>query len=310
MSRTAVKHGVLHELKKNRLLFLMLLPGLLYFIIFEYVPMSGIVVAFKQFRFDQGLYRSPWVGFDNFDFFFRSGRAWIITRNTVLYNLAFMLTGLAAQLAAALFIAEIGRKFIKKYLQATLLFPFFISWVVVGTFVYNLFNYEYGIINSLLKQIGAAPVDFYSNPSAWSYVIIFFNNWKSIGYNSLIYLAALFAIDKHLYEAAEIDGAGIMQRIRKVTLPLLMPTIMIMLLLSVGQLFRGNFDLFYNVVGNNGLLFNQTDVIDTFVFRSLINSSDIGMTAAAGVYQAVLCFAIIMVTNLTIKKFNPDYALF
>ncbi|MBO2943391.1 sugar ABC transporter permease [Paenibacillus sp. F411] len=304
------KEGLMHELKKNKLLFLMLLPGILYFFVFQYIPMSGIVIAFKQFRFDKGIFHSPWVGFDNFDFFFRSGKAWIITRNTILYNLAFMATGLILQLATALFIAEIGRKFVKKYIQTTLLFPFFISWVVVGTFIYNLFNFEYGIINHYLKDWGMEPVDIYSSSSSWSYIIVFFNNWKYIGYNSLIYLAAIYSIDKSLYEAAEIDGAGIMQRIRLITLPLLMPTIMILLLLAVGQLFRGNFELFYNVVGNNSLLYNQTDVIDTFVFRSLIQSADIGMTAAAGLYQAVLCLVIILVTNFTIKKYNSDYSLF
>jgi putative aldouronate transport system permease protein len=292
------------------MLFAMLVPAVLYFLVFQYAPMTGIVVAFKQFHFDKGLFRSPWTGFGNFDFFFRSGKAWIVTRNTVLYNIAFMFTGLVVQLGAALFIAELGKKLVRKYVQSALLFPFFISWVVVGMLVYNLFNFEYGTINHYLKALGLQPIDVYGAKRAWTWILIFFSNWKSIGYNSLIYLAALLAIDRSLYEAAEIDGSTLRQRIRYITLPLLTPTVAIMLLLGVGQLFRGNFELFYNVVGNNSVLFNQTDVIDTFVFRSLINSSDIGMTAAAGLYQALLCVIIIMIVNFTVKKFNPDYSLF
>lgn len=300
----------LKEVRKNRLLFLMLLPGVLYFFVFQYIPMTGIVVAFKHFRYDKGLFLSPWVGLDNFDFFFRSGRAWIITRNTVLYNLAFIGTGLILQLSVAIFVAEIGRPVVKRYVQSTLLFPFFISWVVVGAFVYNLFNFEYGTLNYYLKAFGLPPVDFYAHTAAWSYILVFFNNWKFLGYNSLIYLAAILSIDQHLFEAAEMDGATIMQRIRLITIPMLSPTIVIMLLLAIGQLFRGNFQLFYNVVGNDGLLYNRTDVIDTFVFRSLITNPDIGMSSAAGLYQAVMCLIIILATNFAIRKYNPDYALF
>jgi len=304
------KTGFLSELKKNRGLFLMLSPACLYFLVFQYAPMTGIVLAFKKYRYDMGIFLSPWVQFNNFDFFFRSGKAWLVTRNTVLYNLTFLSTGLILQLLTAIFIAEIGTKFIKKYVQSALLLPFFISWVVVGTFVYNLFNFEFGVINHYITLFGGQAIDIYGSDGAWPYIIAFFNNWKFIGYNSLIYLTAILAIDKALYEAAEIDGARLLQRIRYITLPLLKPTVFIMLLLGVGQLFRGNFELFYNVVGNNSLVFNQTDVIDTYVFRSLINNADIGMTAATGLYQSVLCCIIILLTNTVIKKTAPDYTLF
>jgi putative aldouronate transport system permease protein len=304
------KNGFLYELKKNKILFIMLLPVIIYFFVFSYIPMAGIVVAFKRYRFDAGLFLSPWNGLRNFDFFFRSGTAATITRNTVLYNLAFIITGVILQIATAIFIAEIGTKFVKKYLQSMMFIPFFISWVVVGTFVYNFFNYDYGTLNHFLLMFGQKRIDVYGTTSAWPFIIVFFNNWKSLGFSSLIYLSALLSIDKNLYEAASIDGANIVQRIKQISLPLLLPTIAIMVLLAIGQLFRGNFDLFYNVIGNDGLLFSKTDVIDTFVFRSLVNSADIGMTAAAGVYQAVLCFLIIMVSNFIIKKYNPDYSLF
>jgi len=298
------------EWTKNKVLFLMVLPAVVYYFLFSYLPLAGMVLAFKSYRFDSGIFGSPWSGLRNFEFFFKSGKAWLVTSNTVAYNAAFIVSGLILQLLVAIVVAEIAGRYVKKFMQTTLLFPFFLSWVVVGSFVYNLFNYDFGSLNGMLKMFGMEPVDFYGNPDYWSYILVFFNNWKSIGYNSLIYLAVIVSIDKSLFEAAEIDGASIFQRIRAITLPLTVPTVMILLLLSIGNIFRGNFDLFYQIIGNNGLLFDATDVIDTYVFRSLIHSQDIGMSAAAGLYQSVLCFAIIMVSNYVVKKIQPDYSLF
>ncbi|MFD0716899.1 ABC transporter permease [Paenibacillus sp. GCM10027626] len=304
------KNPLFKEWKKNKALFLMVLPAIIYYFLFAYLPLAGMVLAFKSYRFDSGIFGSPWAGLKNFEFFFKSGKAWLVTSNTVLYNVIFIISGLILQILVAIVVAEIAGRYVKKFMQTTLLFPFFLSWVVVGSFVYNLFNYDFGSINGILKYFGAEPVDFYGNQSYWAYVLVFFNNWKYIGYNSLIYLAVIVGIDKSLFEAAEIDGAGIFQRIRAITLPLLLPTVMILLLLSIGNIFRGNFDLFYQIIGNNGLLFDATDVIDTYVFRSLIHSQDIGMSAAAGMYQSLLCFAIIMVSNFIVKKIQPDYSLF
>lgn len=295
---------------KNKTLFAMVMPAVLYYFFFAYLPLAGMVLAFKKYRFDSGIFGSPWAGLQNFEFFFRSGKAWLVTSNTVTYNAVFIVTGLILQMLVAIVIAELAGRYVKKLMQTTLLFPFFLSWVVVGSFVYNLFNFDFGSINGILKQFGASPVDFYGNPDLWSYILVFFNNWKYIGYNSLIYLAVIVSIDKSLFEAAEIDGASIFQRIRSITIPLMIPTVMILLLLSIGNIFRGNFDLFYQIIGNNGLLFDKTDVIDTYVFRSLINSQDIGMSAAAGLYQSVLCFVIIMISNYLVKRVQPDYSLF
>lgn len=306
-------HGpsaLIKEWTKNKALFAMVMPAIIYYFLFAYLPLAGMVLAFKSYRFDSGIFGSPWSGFKNFEFFFKSGKAWLVTSNTVLYNAVFIVSGLILQLLVAIVIAEIAGRYVKKLIQTTLLFPFFLSWVVVGSFVYNLFNYDFGSINGMLKYVGIGSVDFYGNPDYWSYILVFFNNWKYIGYNSLIYLAVIVSIDKSLFEAAEIDGAGIFQRIRAITLPLMIPTIMILLLLAIGNIFRGNFDLFYQIVGNNGLLFDATDVIDTYVFRSLIYSQDIGMSAAAGLYQSVLCFAIILFSNFVVKKVQPDYSLF
>ncbi|CAI6059289.1 putative multiple-sugar transport system permease YteP [Cohnella sp. JJ-181] len=293
------------------MLFLMLTPAVVYFIIFHYVPMGGVIVAFKYFEFDKGILHSPWVGFKNFSFFFESGQAWLLTKNTILYNLAFILVGMVFQVGVAILFSELGGKRIKKFLQSTMLLPYFISWVVVGSFVYGIFNYEFGSLNTLLRTLGMDPVDIYGNPSVWFFIIVGFYLWKLIGYGSIVYLAAIMGINPELYESAELDGANIFQRIRYITLPLLKVTIVIMILLQVGGILRGNLDMFYQLVGNNGLLFNTTDVIDTFVFRALYQQGlDLGMPAAAGLYQSAVGFVIIISLNYIIKKVNPDYALF
>ncbi len=304
------KTGVIHELAKNRMLYAMTLPAVLFFLAMSYLPMAGMVVAFKNYRFDKGLFGSEWSGLENFKFFFLSGKAWEITQNTLFYNALFIVSGLLLQMAIAIVIAELGGKYLKKMIQTSMLLPYFISWVIVGTMAYNLLNYEVGFINSLLGALGMKPVDFYGSPGYWPYILTFFNNWKGVGFGSLIYLAVIVGIDSHLHEAAQIDGANVLQRIRYIILPLLLPTTIILLLLAVGQIFRGNFDLFYQLIGNNGLLFAKTDVIDTYVFRSLIRSNDIGMSAAAGFFQSVLCFAVIMIMNHVVKKIYPDYSLF
>ncbi|MDI4649826.1 ABC transporter permease [Cohnella hashimotonis] len=304
-------HGLIAELKKNKMLFLMLTPAVVYFIIFNYLPMGGVVVAFKYFEFDKGIFHSPWVGLKNFSFFFRSGQAWLLTKNTILYNLAFILVGMAFQVGVAIIFSELKGKWLKKAMQSSMLLPYFISWVVVGSFVYGIFNYEFGSLNTLLKSIGMEPVDIYGRPSLWFFIIVGFYLWKLIGYGSIVYLAAILGINPELYESAELDGANIFQRIRHITLPLLKITIVIMVLLQVGGILRGNLDMFYQLVGNNGLLFNKTDVIDTFVFRALYQQGlDLGLPAAAGLYQSAVGFVIIISLNYVIKKVNPDYALF
>ncbi|TYP76581.1 ABC transporter permease [Paenibacillus methanolicus] len=304
-------NSLLTELKKNKMLFLMLIPAVLYFIIFSYLPMGGIIVAFKYFEFDKGIFGSPWVGFKNFAFFFQSGQAWLLTKNTILYNLAFIAAGMAVQVGVAILFSELKGRHIKKMMQSSLLLPYFISWVVVGSFVFGIFNYEFGSLNTLLKGWGMSPVDVYGNPSIWFFIIVGFYLWKLVGYGSIVYLAAIMGINPELYESADLDGANIFQKIRHITLPLLKTTIIIMILLQVGGILRGNFDMFYQLVGNNSLLFNQTDVIDTFVFRALNQQGlDLGMPAAVGLYQSAVGFIIIVSLNALIKKINPDYALF
>lgn len=298
------------EFKKNRALFLMILPAVLIVLIFSYLPMSGLVLAFKDYRYNKGVFGSAWNGFENFRFLFASGTGWTITKNTILYNLLNLITSQGLAIIIAVVISEIKIIPYKKITQSVIFFPYFISWVIVGTFVYNIFNYETGMLNTMLSFFGADKINVYSMPWVWPIIICVFNAWKWCGYNSVVYIAAISGVDAECHEAAEIDGANIFQRIRYITLPSIKPTIITMLLLNVGRLLRGDFEMFYQIVGNNGQLFNATDVIDTYVFRSLTTSANLGMTAAATFYQSILCFIIIMVVNGIVKKIDADYALF
>ena len=250
------------------------------------------------------------MGSITFAFSLNPGDAWRITRNTALYNIAFIIMNNGLQIFTAILLFEVGGKWFRKITQSILFLPYFISWVVVGAIAYNLLNYDIGTVNSLLKGIGMEPIDIYNTPAYWPYILVLVSAWKMLGYGTVMYLAAITSIDTEMYEAAEIDGANIFQRIMKVTIPNLYPTVIILVLLAVGNIFRGDFGMFYNMVGNNGVLFSSTDVIDTFVFRSLITSNDIGMSAAAGVYQSVLGFTAIMLVNYAVRKHDKDRALF
>ena len=289
---------------------MMILPAAIIIIIFSYLPMSGLVLAFKDYRYNLGVFGSEWNGLENFRFLFESGTGWLITKNTILYNLLNLVTSQGLAILIAVAITEMKVIPFKKVTQSVIFFPYFISWVIVGTFVYNIFNYETGLLNTILTTFGADKVNVYSMPWVWPIIICVFNAWKWSGYNSVIYIAAITGIDTECYEAAQIDGANIFKRIRYITIPGIKPTIITMLLLNVGRILRGDFEMFYQIVGNNGQLFNATDVIDTYVFRSLTTSANLGMTAAATFYQSILCFVIIMVVNAIVKKIDKDMALF
>ena len=297
-------------LRRNKILLLMLLPAILYFLIFSYIPMGGTVLAFKNYNVRDGIFGSPWVGLDNFKYFFISGQAWIVTRNTILYNVAFITVNTILQMGLAILISEIGGKYFKKLTQTAMFLPYFISWVVVGIIAYNMLNLENGTINSMIAKIGGEKFNFYGSTFVWPFIMIFVSAWKNVGYGTVLYLAAIMGIDTETYEAAKIDGANIFQRIFKVTIPSLIPTMIILTLLAIGNIFRGDFQMFYQIIGNNGPLFNATDVIDTFTFRSLIQSGEVGMSAASCLYQSVFCFITIMISNFLVKKYDKDYSLF
>ena len=303
-------NSIVKSISKNKTLLLMLMPAVIHVFIFSYLPMGGIVMAFKQFKYQLGIFKSPWVGFNNFRFFFLSGQAITVTRNTILYNLAFLVVNTSLEVIFAVILSEISAKHFKKIAQSIMFLPHFVSWVIVASIAYNIFNYETGVLNNLLISLGLEPVNIYAKPAAWKYILVAFKAWKSVGYGTVVYLASIVSIDNELYEAAEIDGANIFQRIRHITIPCLVPTMTILILLAIGQVFRGDFGLFYQLVGNNGLLFDATDIIDTFVFRSLMQSSEVGMAAAAGLDQSIMCFITIMITNYIVKKVQSDYALF
>lgn len=298
------------EIKKNKVLLIMLLPAFLYFLIFSYIPMGGTILAFKNYNFRDGILGSPFVGLDNFKYFFISGQAFEITRNTILYNIGFIIVNTTLQMGMAILISEVSKKYFKKITQTAMFLPYFISWVVVGVIAYNLLNVENGTINSMLAKLGFEKVNFYATTYAWPIILIFASAWKSVGYGTVLYLAAIMGIDSEIYEAAKIDGANIFQRIFKVTIPCLVPTMIILTLLAIGNIFRGDFQMFYQLVGNNGPLFKITDVIDTFTFRSLVQSGEVGMSAATGLYQSVFCFITIMITNYLVKRYDSDNSLF
>lgn len=307
------KNALFKEISKNRMLFLMILPVLIYFVIFSYLPMVGVYFAFTRFDFRGGLFGSPFIGLENFEFLFAGGEnaiVWILTRNTILYNLAFILIGNILQIVTAVILSELPGRFFKKISQSVMFLPYFISFVLVGVFVYNIFSYEYGLFNNLLRSFGKEPIDFYSTPSVWKYILVTANVWKGLGYGTVIYLAAIMGIDRSLYEAADIDGANIFKKIRYVTLPLLKPTFILLLLFSLGTILKGQFDLFYQVVGNNGMLYEATDIIDTYVYRALVLNFDIGLGTAAGLYQSFFGLLLILTVNGIIRKINSDYALF
>lgn len=300
----------LKKLYKYRAYLLMLLPAVLYTLVFAYYPMTGIVMAFKKYSYTGGIWGSPWNGLQNFKFFFQSGQAGIVTRNTVLYNLLFILVGTFTQVAVAIFLTEIHGKRFRKISQSMMFLPYFISWVIVGVMAFNIFSSDYGFLNRLITSLGGEKIQFYTTPKAWPFILVFFNVWKGVGYGSVMYLAAIMGIDTSVYEAATIDGANVFQRIFKITIPMIMPTMMILLLMSIGGIFKGNFDMFYNLVGSNGLLYNYTDVIDTLAMRALLTSNDFGMSAAIGLFQSVLCLITVTIANKLVGLYDRDYALF
>ncbi|MDD4851109.1 MAG: ABC transporter permease subunit [Gemmiger sp.] len=279
-------------------------------ILFLYIPMSGLVLAFKDYHYNLGVFGSPWNGLENFKFFFISGAGLRVTLNTIGFNLLNIITSQGLAIVLAIVITEMSARIFTRITQSLIFLPYFISWIIVGTFVYSIFNYETGILNNFLTSIGKDAINVYAMPGAWKWIIMLINSWKWSGYYSIIYISAINGLDAQCYEAADIDGANVWQRILYITLPGIRSTISIMLLMQVGRILRGDFQMFYQVVGNNGQLYNATDVIDTFVFRSLVTSGDLGMTSAATFYQSLLCFVIIVVVNGIVRKVDKDNALF
>ena len=298
------------DIKANKMLYLMFLPAFVWFGVFRYYPMAGIIVAFKRFNYRAGIFGSPWNGFDNFAYFVKSGKAWLVTKNTILYNLAFLAVYIIGATLVAILLSEVGNKVFRKLSQTILFLPYFVSWVVLASLVYRVFDYDTGIINMIRGFFSLDPLNISTDPKVWRILLPVLYGFKWIGYGSILFLSAIMGLDRSCYEAAEIDGATVFQRIRYITLPLLRPTSITLILLGVGKIMRGDFDMFYQLIGNNGLLMDSTDIIDTLVFRSLMGNSDFGMASSAAFYQSILCFVIIITVNNLVKKVDEDSALF
>lgn len=295
--------------RKDRKLLLLALPAIILIFIFNYMPMAGIVIAFKNVNFRDGILKSPWVGLKNFRFFFESSDAGMVTRNTLCYNILFIVLGTAFALMFAIMLNEVvGRKRVKAY-QTIFFFPYFFSWVVVAYMLYSFIGPK-GIITSAMAGASGQIKEFYTTPRYWPFILTFVYIWKSVGYNSVIYYAGIMGISSDYYEAAAIDGATRWQMIRHITLPLLRPIIIMLTLLAIGKIFYSDFGLFFFVPRESGVLYPVTQVIDTYVFRMLRSSGDLGMSAAAGLYQSVMGFILVLLSNAAVKRIDPDYSMF
>jgi len=303
------------DINANKALLLMALPATLWFLVFSYLPMAGVVIAFKQYRYSRdgflaSIVQSEWVGFDNFKFLFSTNDAYVITRNTVLYNVVFIALGLVLSVAMAIVLSEIVNKKMAKAYQTGMFLPHFLSWVIVGYFAYSFLSYDRGMVNRIIGWFGGEPIQWYSDPTYWPVILVLVNIWKTVGYSSVVYLAAIMGIDRSLYEAAMIDGANKWQQIRNITMPMLTPLMIILTLLAVGRIFYADFGLFYQVPRDSGTLYSVTNVIDTYVYRGLKTTGEIGMSTAAGLYQSLVGFLLVIASNYIVRKINKDNALF
>lgn len=298
------------EIRASAVLLIMCAPAVVFFLVFAYGPLPGSWIAFTNYNFRDGIFGSPFVGMKNFEFLIKSGQLWLLTRNTILYNLAFIVIGNVLQIALAIMLNEIRQKYFKKVSQALMFLPYFISVVLIGVIAFNLLNYDTGAINALIVSSGGDPVKIYSMAGLWPFIIVIFHLWQSTGYGSIVYFAAIMGIDTTMFEASAIDGASAWQRIRYIILPSLKPTFIILLLFSLGGIMRGNFGLFWNLVGNNAALFATTDIIETSVYRMIMSQNNFTSSTAVGLYQSLFGFAIVMLCNWIVRRMNPDYALF
>jgi putative aldouronate transport system permease protein len=288
----------------------MAFPGLLYLFINNYMPLPGLIIAFKKYNAKKGLFKSDFVGFSNFKYLFKTKDAFVITRNTILYNVAFIIVNTILAVFVAILLAEMTSR-LKKVYQCLILLPFMISMVIVSYLVFGYLSNDNGFINNtVLAAMGKEPVKWYMEKKYWPFILIFVNAWKVTGYNCIIYISTILGIDRGIYESAAIDGCSKWKQITKITIPLLKPTVIMLTLLAVGRIFYSDFGLFYQVPQNQGALFSVTNTIDTYVYRGLLELGNISMSAAAGLYQSVIGFILILGANLAVRKMDPDSALF
>lgn len=290
-------------------LLLMTLPATVWFIIFAYLPMAGLVIAFKDFKYNKGIWGSEWVGLKNFEFFFSSNDAGRIFFHTLGYNLLFLFFNLVLAITLALILNSVSKKFVKIG-QTSLMLPYFISMVIVGYIGMTLFDYESGMLNTILKSMGKEPIAWYETTKPWPFILLIVNAWKTIGTTTLIFYGSLLGIGEEIYEAAELDGCVGLKRIFKITLPLLKPAIITMIILNIGNAMKADFGLFYYLPNNSSLLYPVTDVIDTYVYRALRINGDVSASAAIGFFQSVIGFIMVVAANATVKKLEPGSEMF
>ena len=309
--------GRFSKAKKTLMLLTMVAPGALWLLLLRYLPMGGIILAFKNYKiypkdptFLNNLIHSKWVGLDNFKFLFTTGDSWVMIRNTLAYNIVFIILGVIIPVAFAIMMSELSKKFVAKTYQTLMFFPYFLSWVVVSYFLNAFIDAQYGLIPMAQRAAGETAVSWYTTPGPWPYIIVFANLWKNVGYSTVLYLAAITGIDQTQYEAAAIDGASKWQQILHVTLPNLRTMIAILFILNVGKIFNADFGLFWNVPMQNGALFSVTQVIDTYIYRVLMNTGNIGQSTAAGLLQNIVGFICSIGANAVGKKIDSDSALF
>lgn len=305
--------GAKKKLKWKRYLpiYLIALPGLAYLLCNNYMPMFGIIIAFKKLNFSKGILGSDWCGLDNFKFLFQSSTAWVIIRNTLLYNLGFIILGTIVAVSLAIFMNEIKSKHASRLYQTLILLPYLISWVIVSYLVFAFLGAETGLVNhTILKTFGFESVNWYAEAKYWPWIIMFVYLWKSSGYSMIIYYSTIVGISQDYFEAARIDGATKWQQVKSITLPLMKPTVITMFILSIGRIFNSDFGLFYQVPKNSGLLYSATQTIDVYVYNALMKNADYGMSAAASIFQSVVGFIIVVIANAIIRKTNKESALF
>ena len=291
--------------------YVMVLPGLLYLLFNNYLPMFGIIIAFKKMDYSKGILGSAWCGLDNFRFLFGTKDAWTITRNTICYNAVFFLIGTFVAVLLAISLNEIRRKTASKAYQTLILLPYLMSWVVVSYLAYAFLSGQNGFFNkTLLPALGLKTVNWYQDKKPWPLILTFVNTWKNAGYWMILYYSTIVSISPDYYEAARIDGATKWNQIRYITLPLLKPTMITMFILSVGQIFRSDFGLFYQVTKNSGPLYPYTRTIDVYVYQALMKNADYGMSSAASVFQSIVGFALILLANSVVKRYQESSALF
>ena len=303
--------------KKTLVLLTMVAPVAIWLLLLRYLPMGGIVLAFKNYKvnprnpsFISNLINSKWVGFKNFEFLFKTDSAWVMIRNTLAYTIVFIILGVIIPVAFAIMMNEITRKFFKKAYQTMMFFPYFLSWVVVSYFLNAFLDAQYGMIPAMQEAAGHARTSWYTTPGPWPFILTFANLWKNVGYSTVLYLAAITGIDTNQYEAAAIDGATKWQQVLHVTIPHLRTMIAILFIMNVGKIFASDFGLFYNVPMQNGALFSVTQTIDTYVYRAYMATGDPGQSSAAGLLQNVLGFVCILTANGIVKKIDSESSLF